>query len=342
MLNPDKSEQRFGVASLAAGQTIVWACLFYVFPALLLRWESDFEWTKVQLTGAITLALFVSAVFSPLVGRQIDRGHGPQIMAVGAMLGGVCVFLVSFVISLWQMYFLWGVIGLSFAACLYEPCFIMLTRGFGARAKSKIILVTLVAGFASTISFPLAHHISELWGWRAVTQIFGAAALFVGVPLMYFGAVSVERNGLGEVTLQQHSPDKISYLRNPVFLNIAVAFALLALVHGITLHHLLHILTDRGLALGSAVFIASLIGPMQVVGRLFLTALRSSVSHRKIAYSCFVCMAMSMGLLYLMGWLAAWGFGVAILFVMVFGGGYGLVSIIRCLLYTSPSPRDRG
>src|SRR3546814_7605329 len=58
---------------LAIAQTIVWAGLFYSFPALILRWETDFGWAKAELTGAVTLSIALSAVFSPLAGRSEEH-----------------------------------------------------------------------------------------------------------------------------------------------------------------------------------------------------------------------------------------------------------------------------
>jgi len=76
------------VWQLAIAQTIVWAGLYYGFPALILRWETEFGWTKAELTGAVTLSIGLSALFSPLAGRLIDRGLGPQVLAGGALAGG--------------------------------------------------------------------------------------------------------------------------------------------------------------------------------------------------------------------------------------------------------------
>ena len=61
---------------LAVGQTLVWAGLYYLFPALLLRWEQSLGWSKADLTAAITLAIFVSALAAPLAGRLIDASAG--------------------------------------------------------------------------------------------------------------------------------------------------------------------------------------------------------------------------------------------------------------------------
>jgi len=329
---PPPSEPVFSYRALimlAAGQTIVWSCLYYIFPALLIRWEDSFSWSKVQLTGAITLALFISAVCSPLFGKLIDHGYGPQLLAIGALFGGVFLYLVPQSTELWHFYTLWALIGCCFAGCLYEPCFALLTRAYGKDAKRGIIVVTLVAGFASTISFPAAHLIATQWGWQMVTRCFAIATVFVGVPLLYFGALDVERDK------RQRSPSRNSKpamshhnrtnLANPTFLRLAIAFATLAVVHGATLHHLLHILGDRGLLLGASVFVASLIGPMQVFGRIVITVLQKQLSHQLIVYGAFAFMGSAMLLLFN----AHHGLFIAILFAVVFGSGYGTLSIIR-------------
>lgn len=317
------------LSMLAAGQTIVWSCLYYVFPALLIRWEDSFSWSKVQLTGAITLALFISAVFSPVFGKLIDRGYGPQLLAIGALFGGVCLYLVPQAVKLWHFYTLWALIGCCFAGCLYEPCFALLTRAYGKDAKRGIIVVTLVAGFAGTISFPTAHLIATQWDWQMVARCFAIATVFIGVPLLYFAALDVERDKQKQSVTFKSRPAAAhldgSNLKNPTFLRLAIAFATLAVVHGATLHHLLHILKDRGLALGASVFIASLIGPMQVFGRIVITVLQKQLSHQLIVYGAFIFMGSAMLLLFN----AHHGLYIAIMFVVVFGSGYGTLSIIR-------------
>ena len=322
-LTPGKS----ALILLAIGQTTVWACLFYVFPALLLRWEAAFFWSKVEITGAITLALLVSALFSPLFGKLIDRGLGPLLLTGGAVTGGFCLYLVSIVTGLMQFYALWAVIGCCFAACLYEPCFALLTRAYGRSAKQGIILVTLVAGFASTISFPAAQYIANQWDWQTVVRVFAVATVLIAAPLLYLGATAVESDRLGAMqsATLSNSTDKVAYLRNATFLKLAIAFAVLALVHGATFHHLLPILSDRGMALGVSVFVASLIGPMQVIGRIFITVLQNQLSHKSVVYGAFIFMGSAMVLLFS----EQLGLAQAVLFAVVFGSGYGTLSIIR-------------
>lgn len=311
---------------MAMGQILVWAGLFYVFPALLLKWEHSLGWSRADLTAAITLAVFASAFTSPFVGRLIDKGKGPQLMAGSACLGGISLFGVSLITELWQFYLAWGLIGITLAGCLYEPCFALVTRARGARAKQAIILITLIAGFAGAISFPMAHTLAETWDWRTAVRVFAVVVIFTASPLLWISASLLEKTGIHRAIV----PKTYEILRQPfmasgVFWLLATGFAFAALLHGVALHHLLPILADRGIHQDVAVVAAAFIGPMQVAGRLAMMAAERHVSNNSIAISCFVVMGCSVLLLIGAGTTPALLVG----FVILFGGGYGVVSIIR-------------
>ena len=92
---------------LALAETIVWAAMFYSFPALLLEWERDLGWSKTELSGAFTLALALSALLAPVMGRFIDHGKGHLVLTGSALLGAVSLAFLSYASSLWQFYAAW-------------------------------------------------------------------------------------------------------------------------------------------------------------------------------------------------------------------------------------------
>lgn len=311
---------------LAIAQTLIWACIYYSFPGLLLHWEASLGWSRAELTAAITLAVFVSAFASPLYGRLIDAGHGARMMAGAAALGGVCMIGLSQVAELWQFYLCWGLIGLCMAGALYEPCFALITRARGAGAKRAIVFVTLVAGFAGTLSFPLAHALAGAFGWRTAAAVFGGIAIVVVAPIMWAGASAVEREGASRHAPASHAgPSRHQHLRSPVFWCLAFGFGLVAITHGVTLHHLLPILAEREVHPDVAVIAISFIGPMQVAGRLAMMAAERHVSTHAITIACFALMASAILLLIGAGLTPTLLIG----FVILFGGAYGIVSIIR-------------
>jgi predicted MFS family arabinose efflux permease len=312
------------ILALAIGQTLIWAVTLYVFPASLLLWERDLGWTRADLTGAITLALFVSAILAPFAGRVIDRGLGAHLMTGAAVLAGACLIILSQVVEIWQFYLVWTLIGLAMAGGLYEPCFAVVTRSKGSRARGSITAITLIAGFASTISFPLTHFLANAFGWRATMVVFAGIAVLVVGPLFWNGASALERSRVVEPT-EAGETSGHGYLRRASFWLLGLGLMCAALLHGGALHHLLPILDDRGVAPEVALLAASFIGPMQVAGRVAMMASASRTTNHLVMLVAFGSMAASGVFLMLSGvsplLLAA--------FVVFFGGAYGTVSILR-------------
>ena len=313
---------------LAFGQTLAWASAYYVFPALLLRWEQTLGWSKAELTAAITLAVLISAALSPLAGRIIDSGRGPILSGGSSVLAGLGLLLLSQVTEIWQFYAVWALIGAAMAGCLYEPTFALVTRARGANARQGIILITLVAGFASTISYPVVYSLAEVFGWRGAVTFAAVVMLFVVAPTMWLGVRGLEAHrakSAEAAPVQEHSR---AFLRRPAFWLLAFGFAFLAVTHGAALHHLLPILDERGLSPEMAVLAASFIGPMQVAGRLAMMASERYLSNNDVALAAFGFMGLSVALLMFAGSAPA----VLSAFVIFFGGAYGTVSILRPLL----------
>ncbi|MFT5221681.1 MAG: MFS family permease [Planctomycetota bacterium] len=311
---------------LAIAQTLVWACLYYSFPALLLQWEEAFGWSRADLTAAITLAIIVSAIAAPVSGRIIDAGKAASMMALASFCGGLCLLLLTQVEQLWQFYLVWGGIGLCMSGALYEPCFSLITRARGDQAKSAITTVTLIAGFAGTISFPLANRIESAFGWQTAIVVFALTCMLLVTPLIWLGANALEQS-TGANSTSHASPagtDK-SFLRSPVFFSLAIGFSLAAVLHGVTLHHLLPILDERAVDAALAVLVVSSIGPMQVAGRLVMIVANRYVSNHGVTIACFILMGASIVVLILSEKTPA----LLFLFVLLFGGSYGIVSIIR-------------
>lgn len=311
---------------LAIGQTLIWAGLFYLFPASLLWWEADLGWSRSDLTLGITLAVLASGLAAPLAGRVIDAGQGPAMMAGCAACGGLALVALSRAQTLAQFLALWALIGGLMAGTLYEACFAMITRARGAAAKQGIVRITLVAGFAGTISFPVVHALAGALGWREATALIGVFVCLCVAPLLWLGA-----RGLGQP--QAPAPraagsSRHAYLRSPVFWLLGTGFAISAIVHGATLHHLLPILHERGLPGSFAVMIAALIGPMQVVGRLTMVALGDRLSHHGFTLAAFGLLGLSVLLLAVAGPNRA----AVVCFVLLFGSAYGTVSILRPVL----------
>jgi MFS family permease len=311
---------------LAIAEIIMWAAMYYLFPALLLEWERDLGWSKTELSGAFTLALAVSAVLAPVVGRIIDRGFGSRIFICSAITGSLLLALLSMVTRLWQFYAVWILIGMAMSGGLYEACFAILTRVMGTKAKRAITLVTLVAGFAGTLAFPGTHALVGIFGWRGTVLSFATAIILIAMPLIWLGCRGLARHGETHAIIASHkTTETLGILHSARFWLLAVAFATIALDHGVLLTHLLPLLDERGIQSGAAILAASMMGPMQVTGRLAMIAAGQRVSTLRIFIVCYVAMAIAA--VSLLGSGAIPVFLVS--FILFQGAGFGVTSIMR-------------
>ena len=311
---------------LGVAETLVWATTYYMFPALLPAWEADLGWSKADLSAGFTLALVASALLAPLAGRLIDHGHGRAVLAGGALLAAAMLGMLSQVTALWQFILIWIGIGVAQSGTLYEAAFALLTRTMGAQAKRAITLVTLVAGFAGTISFPSAHGLVEVVGWRGTLLVFAAVALFLTMPLMWWASGAARGHSQGSAPApSSRFTETLGILRRPAIWFLGFAFAMIALDHGMVISHLLPILDDRGLHPEAAVLAAAMIGPMQVAGRLAMMAGERYVSTLAIACCCYLSLGLAAAALLGASILP----GLVVAFVLFQGAGAGVSSIMR-------------
>ncbi len=324
LTQPSKSGIQRTTLLLAIGQTVFWASTFYLLPALILDLEQNTSWTKTQLSAAMTGSILVSALCARPAGRVIDAGQGRVLMAIGGVSAGMLLLACSQVSYLWQFYLCWALIGACMASILYEPCFSIVTRHHGLNARRAITHITLIAGFAGTISFPVATWLSAQFDWRVTFIFFGFATLVLAVPSTFF-AISELQKVMPVEKIKSAASQATSKAHKRSFWLITGAFTLGSMNHTMIISHMLPMLNERGISTQFAVIAAMLVGPMQVVGRLLLMTNEKHVSTRMSAFICLCGLALSTCIL--------WVSGVNLMFIYLatslHGATWGLVSITR-------------
>lgn len=314
---------------LAVAETLVWAAFYYSFPAFLPAWEASLGWSRAEISGAFTACLVVTGLLAPRAGRLIDRGYAKQMFVGAIALGATLLALLSQATELWQFWTIWIVLGIVNAACLYEACFAIITVTVGANSRRAITIVTLWAGFAGTVSFPSAYLLEEAFGWRGAMLVFAGVSAFVSLPLAWvgFGWLDGFRDTPASDPKTGGGPAR-AILRNPVFWLIGLGFATIGIVHGMIISHIRPILDDRGVAVALAVLVASMFGPMQVLGRIVMLAFERWLAPIQMALICFLGVIIGLALL------AAARIEpvLAVVFVAPYAAAYGIASIIRPVL----------
>ena len=319
------------IFALGITQIIAWGTTLYALGVLGKPIAADTGWSQTIVFGGLTVGLLVSSATSTVVGRLIDRHGGQAIMTVGSVFVAVGLVLLSLVHNPATYLLAWAFLGLAMRMTLYDAAFAALVQVTPSRGRRAISYLTLFGGFASSVFWPIGHALNAAYGWRATLIIFAVVNLVACLPLHWFG---LARRETAEQAEHARATDKTATpagaplegaSRTIAMALFSVIVAASAVVFGALAVHLVPILEASGLAAATAVFIASLKGVAQVVGRIWdLTLARRwhpiDVGRVSVAF---------MPLSFLVLMLGGASFATALAFTLLFGISNGLVTIMR-------------
>ena len=258
------------VLALGTAQTVAWASSYYLPAVLATPMARDLSTSPVEIFAAFSAALVVSAVIGPWGGAVIDRRGGRGVL-IGSNLifaaGLVCLAMAQEAILLWTG---WLAMGLGMGIGLYEAAFAALAGIYGREARSPITGITLIAGFASTIGWPLSALMEAQIGWRGACLGWAGLHLFLALPLnclLPSGHIAVSAPAAAVKTGQD--VDRAGARKSRwVMVLLALVFAITWFNSTAMAAHLPRLLEAAGATTAVAVAAGALIGPAQVAARL--------------------------------------------------------------------------
>jgi len=330
------------VATLSLTETVSYGILYYSFTVFVEPIQASLGWSKVEITGAFSMALFISGLMALVMGKWVDQYGARTLMTAGAMLAAVLMGLWASVSSLWAFYVIWIGFGVAMAAVLYEPAFALVVRWFTYGRSQALTTLTFIAGFASVIFIPLAGWLVEAVGWRSALMILGAILGVLTIPAHAFllrdAPLQASSKPL-ETDMSTPNVDETSASHVEISVSAAQAFQrrdFWWLTASFTLStfvivglavHLVPLLINAGYAATLAAGMAGAIGTVALPGRIIFTPLGARISRHSITAILFVTQAV--GLLILSLNQAS---GAVWLFVFFYGLGFGAISPARAAL----------
>lgn len=208
------------VGILGITQIASWGSMFYAFSLLALEIQRGLGWRAEVVFGAFSWSMLVAGLVSTPAGMLIDRFGGRFVMGAGSAICGTGLIMLSMVQSPLQYYAAWSVLGVGMALVLYEAAFATINRDFSEGAQAGISTLTLFAGFASTVFWPLTLKLNAMAGWRETYLFYGIAQLALCLPLhLALPARMKQAFSVGEnksQTTRNYSLKEV--VREPVFL----------------------------------------------------------------------------------------------------------------------------
>jgi predicted MFS family arabinose efflux permease len=286
--------------------------------------RADVHASEIVLFGGFTGGLFLSGLASPWIGRRIDSHGGRGVLASGSVLGALAMAILGAAQEPYAMVAGWLVAGVAMAACLYDPAFVTLHQIAGSSYRRAVTALTLYGGLASTVFWPLSQYLLETTGWRNAFYIYAFLHLALCLPI-HLVCVPPYRRRAPHVESAAAATESSHPRGGATFAWLATALALVTFISSALAAHLIEMLTATGLTARDAVMIGTLVGPMQVAGRIMEFAFARHLRALAVGTLAFTLMAIAV--LIFTQVRGVWI--VAIAFVIPYGWSNGVMTIVR-------------
>lgn len=317
------------IVVLGVSQIVGYGTLYYSFGILAPAMARDIGWSVEWVFGALSAALLAGGLIAPWTGRWLDRFGAGRVMAAGSVAAATALVAAAsaptaapFVIAL-------VAIEVTSTFVQYGAAFPLLVQRHPGTAQRSILYLTLIAGFASTLFWPLTTWLHETMSWREVYLVFAVLNVAVCLPIHLRLARRLE--GPPEPGDAAVPPVPVTpgaglvhpALRSRAFHLMGIAFAFQSLVVSSVLVHMLPVLSALGLGV-AGVMVSAVFGPAQVAGRFALMMFGRNLSP--IALAVISAALLPASLLVLVT--TAPSIAGAAAFAAMFGLGNGLYSIV--------------
>ena len=254
----------FGIVLLGMMQVLVWGGSFFLMAVMADPIIEETGWASQWVYGALSLSILVSAMLAPLISRLIARYGGRPVLASSGLGVAIGLFLMANATSLPFFLLAWSVIGIGMALGLYEALFACLGSLYGEQAGGAITGITLISGFATTLSWPAVALVIEYVGWRSTCLAYGALLVLTVAPLYMW----VLPRGSVFHTKNDALADEGLSIDRRIYWLLTMIFALGAVIMTAISVQLISLLQGQGYSLSAAIGLSALLGPSQVGSRV--------------------------------------------------------------------------
>ncbi|MBT9288382.1 arsenite efflux MFS transporter ArsK [Prosthecodimorpha staleyi] len=321
---------------LGATQILGYGTVYYSFAILAEPIARSLGLSVSTVFGLFSLSLLVGGVVAPFLGGRMDRHGAPTVMAIGSV--AVAGLLAA---TAWAP----GIVGFAIAltalqtaapAILYDAAFTTLVQAGDTGARRRITHLTLIAGFASTLFWPLTSWLAAHMDWRGVLLVFAALNLVVCAPAHMLIARAPSRTGRAVPLAEPDAPAAPApaaseaapllpeAIAGRVYGLMTLGFALSGFMLSALLAQMVPALTALGLG-SAALVVSTLFGPAQVIVRfadMFVAGRRDPLLVTLFAMAMFPLAGVILAA-------TAPSVAGAAVFAVLLGFGSGLKSILQ-------------
>lgn len=327
-----KPRLHWATLQLALICTLNYGALLYLLPVLFLDLSAHWSLPISYFFWAYSGLLLAAALISPWIGRTIERMGARRVLAISSLLGALLLALLAWLPHPALALLVIVLLGLAKAGAVYESSFAYCYRRVQDAAK-VILLITLMAGFASTVFIPLAHALKVNWGWQVCLLVF--AVIGPGLSAVLAWALPPDHR---LSTSQSQAPTQVSHASNQQAASRAlqICFICFALVASAVTANMYSLLSELQMSESLLLLAMMLIGPAQSLARLLFGVLRAWLGNKAASIWALVTQPLAFVCLPLLWWHPA----AILLFALAFGLANGSMTMVRAISIADLFGRD--
>lgn len=254
----------------------------YGFGLLVKPLAEELALPRADVNRALMILIIGNAVFSPLVGRALDRLSPRIVVAGGAAcfaLGWLAIAVSTNVVIMLAATFLLLASGMATLGPVTAST--LVARWFDNRRGLALGIVSVSSSFGGLLVVPLLGAMIEWQEWRGAVATFGTATglIVIGLAMLLIPREAPSR-AAGEGTAQRRENSLKRLLQTRDFWLIALALGTIMAINGALLSSLISWSTDQGHSLPQATLLVSAISGTAIIGKLVIGRLCDKFAAR--------------------------------------------------------------
>ena len=271
------------VVGIALIANLITFGLVYSYSVFFKPLASEFGWSRSVTAGAFSTYAIVHTILAFFCGWIADR-HGPRlIVAVGGFFLGLSMLLMSYIDSVWQLYLVYGGFFSIGVAALYTPLIATVSRWFRDKRGIAIGITAAGLGAGAMIFSPLSAWLVSVYGWRFAYVTLGIVTWISFIPVIKF--LKNSPNYIFETSGELVEPEGFTFFeafRTRTFWAFCLTWLFAAFALWSIMIHIVSLLTDRGMSIVEAGFLAGLIGAGSLIGRVVSGYFSDKFSRKRV------------------------------------------------------------
>ncbi len=253
---------------------------FYTIGVFAIPLKAEFGWTQAQIMAALPIFTLSAVITSPIIGFLTDK-YGPRRVALTSVfLFSLSMMSFAALNGSFLMYLgIWVVLAMCGAGTLPITWTRAVNSWFFVKRGLALGIALVGTGLFGAFAIHYSAFMIEQIGWRGAYLTVGALPLCIAFPLAWFlfrdasdpkvadKVARMERH-LDKPTVRYGGPSITEALKDWRFWLLAYAFIPISFAVGGPIPNLPVMMESKGFSADEAVFLASLIGPAVIVGRV--------------------------------------------------------------------------